>query len=478
MCGVFGAYSKNDYVAEEVYLGLLALQHRGQESAGVAWIDSFGRVNAVKGMGLVYEALDQKVLSKTTVTAAIGHVRYSTAGGSMLQNAQPICANYAQGPVAIAHNGNLTNLDDLRTSLEARGAIFQSTSDTEAILHLVAHQTEKSPLEALLYALDQTRGAFSLVVLLEEGLVAARDPWGFRPLALGKRGDNYYVASESCAFSLIGATLVRDIEPGEVLLINEKGLTSFHLTTESGRGWLCSFEFVYFARPDSVIEGRSVYRARQEMGRRLAMGIGGEGCFSEMNASDADFVAYLPDSGTTAAIGYAEGSGLPFEAAVVRNRYVGRTFIQPTQRVRELGVRIKLSPSEAIFSGKSAILVDDSLVRGTTAGLVVAMIRECDARALHLRISSPPVRYPCYYGIDTPSRGELVAAQHSLEEIASSVGADSLYYLGKEGMIDAIGLPGNSLCTACFDGLYLDERDRESVCGFHNSQILRAENLT
>ncbi|MDR3321885.1 MAG: amidophosphoribosyltransferase [Synergistaceae bacterium] len=461
MCGVFGAYSKSDCVAEEVYLGLLALQHRGQESAGVAWIDGFSRVNVVKGMGLVHEALDQNSLAAANVTAAIGHVRYSTAGGSMLQNAQPICANYAQGPVAIAHNGNLTNLEDLRTSLEARGAIFQSTSDTEAILHLVAHQTGKRPLEALLFALERTQGAFSLVVLLEEGLVAARDPWGFRPLALGKRGDNYYVASESCAFSLLGATLVRDLEPGEVLLINDKGLTSFHLTTNPGRRWLCSFEYVYFARPDSVIEGRSVYRARHEMGRRLARGVGGEGCFTNVSAADADFVAYLPDSGTTAAIGYAEESGLPFEAAVVRNRYVGRTFIQPTQRVRELGVRVKLSPSEEVFSGKGAILVDDSFVRGTTAGRVVAMIRECDARALHLRISSPPVRYPCYYGIDTPSRGELAAAKHSLEEIASSVGADSLYYLGKDEMINAIGLPANSLCTACFDGVYLDD----SPCG-------------
>ncbi|MDR1943875.1 MAG: amidophosphoribosyltransferase [Synergistaceae bacterium] len=465
MCGVFGAFSKTDFVAEEVYLGLSALQHRGQESAGVAWIDSFGRVNSAKGMGLVHEALDQNSLSMTKVTSAIGHVRYSTAGGSMLQNAQPICANYAQGPVAIAHNGNLTNLDELRSILENRGAIFQSTSDTEAILHLVAHQPEKSPLDALRFALGHTRGAFSLVVLLEEGLVAARDPWGFRPLALGKRGDNYYVASESCAFSLLGATLVRDIEPGEILLINDNGLSSTWLQSDSDRRWLCSFEFVYLARPDSVIEGRSVYRARQEMGRRLAKNGGGERCFISGNADDADFVAYLPDSGTTAAIGYAEESGLPFEAAVVRNRYVGRTFIQPTQRVRELGVRIKLSPNQELFSGSSAILIDDSIVRGTTAGLVVSMIRECHARALHLRISSPPVRYPCYYGIDTPSRGDLAAAKQSIEEMAASVGADSLCYLGKEDMIDAIGLPGSSLCTACFDGSYLDDHSAKQEAG-------------
>ena len=466
MCGVFGAFSKTDFVAEEVYLGLSALQHRGQESAGVAWIDDCGRVNSVKGMGLVHEALDQHALSKTKVTSAIGHVRYSTAGGSMVQNAQPICANYAQGPIAIAHNGNLTNLGELRQAMEHRGAIFQSTSDTEAILHLVAHQYEKKPWEALQSALSHARGAFSLVVLLEEGLVAARDPWGFRPLVLGKRGDNYYVASESCVFSLLGATLVRDIEPGEILLISENGLISHRMPVTSKRRWLCSFEFVYLARPDSIIEGRSVYRARQDMGRRLAHNKGGEGCFSGLYGKgpvEADFVASLPDSGTTAAIGYSQESGLPFEAAVIRNRYVGRTFIQPTQRVRELGVRIKLSPSYELFSGSSAILVDDSLVRGTTAGLVVSMIRECNVRALHLRISSPPVRYPCYYGIDTPSTGELAAAKQSLEEIASSVGADSLFYLGKDEMIEAIGLPRETLCTACFDGAYLGETDSSGV---------------
>ena len=464
MCGVFGAYSKTDCVAEEVYLGLMALQHRGQESAGVAWIDGCGRVNVAKGMGLVHEALDQDSLSKTNVTSAIGHVRYSTAGGSMIQNAQPICANYAQGPVAIAHNGNLTNLSDLRSSLENKGAIFQSTSDTEAILHLVAHQPDKRPLDALLGALERVRGAFSLVVLLEDGVVAARDPWGFRPLVLGKRDGNYYISSESCAFSLIGATLVRDIEPGEVLLINENGLTSYRLDSKADRGWLCSFEFVYLARPDSVIEGKSVYKARQEMGRKLARDAGGEGCNVKGDSGAADFVAYLPDSGTTAAIGYAEESGIPFAAAVVRNRYVGRTFIQPTQRVRELGVRIKLSPSQDLFAGHRAILVDDSLVRGTTAGLVVSMIRECNAKELHLRISSPPVRYPCYYGIDTPSRGDLAAAKQSLDDIAASIGADSLSYLSKDEMIEAIGLPGDRLCTACFDGCYLDGPAKRMAC--------------
>ncbi|MDR1915972.1 MAG: amidophosphoribosyltransferase [Synergistaceae bacterium] len=465
MCGVFGAYSARDFVAEDVYLGLSALQHRGQESAGVAWIDENRRVNVVKGMGLVHEALSQSVLANTPVTRAIGHVRYSTSGGSMMQNAQPICANYAQGPVAIAHNGNLTNFLHLRETLESRGAIFQSTSDTEVILHLLAHQSRRRPLDALLRALSEVRGAFSLVVLLEDGLVAARDPWGFRPLALGRRGDNYYVSSESCAFNLLGASFVRDIEAGEVLLINERGLTSYSLpdsskmAENSKRRWFCSFEYVYFARPDSVIEGISVYRARQEMGRLLAKSVSTESSPSGIGVPSVDFVASLPDSGTTAALGYSQESGIPFEAAVVRNRYVGRTFIQPTQKVRELGVRIKLSPSPELFAGRKAVLVDDSIVRGTTAGLVVSMIRECNASEVHLRISSPPVRYPCFYGIDTPSNGDLAAAKNTLEDIARTVGADSLSYLSREDMMKAIGLPPDSLCTACFDGQYLDAPD-------------------
>lgn len=465
MCGVFGAFSKTDFVGEEVYLGLCALQHRGQESAGVAWIDADRRINVSKRMGLVHEALDQERLARTPATAVIGHVRYSTSGAPLLQNAQPIAANYAQGPVAVAHNGNITNFEALRDMLENRGSIFQSTCDSEAILHLLAHQPQRRPLEALQRALAGVRGAYSLVVLLEEGLVAARDPWGFRPLSLGRRGDNYYVASESCAFSLLGASFVRDIEPGEVLLINERGLTPYKLPTPPEHRRLCAFEFVYLARPDSVIEGVSVYRARQEMGRRLACGTSGECVLSEReDASGADFVASLPDSGTTAALGYAQASGLPFESAVVRNRYVGRTFIQPTQRVRELGVRIKLSPSEELLRGKRAVLVDDSLVRGTTAGLVVSMIRSCGTAAIHLRISSPPVRYPCYYGIDTPSKGDLAAAAQSLAEIARHVGADTLCYLSKEDMIGAIGLPASELCTACFDGDYLDEPGADASC--------------
>lgn len=465
MCGVFGAYSERDNVAEEVYLGLSALQHRGQESAGIAWINGDRRINLRRGMGLVHEALKQEQLATLHARTVIGHVRYPTAGASMPQNAQPLCANYAQGPVAIAHNGNLTNFRELRDALENRGAIFQSTCDTEAILHLLAHQPRRRPLEALHRALGQARGAFSLVVLLEEGLVAARDPWGFRPLALGRRGGNWYVSSESCAFHLLGVEFVRDIEPGEVLLINEAGLSSHCLPERADRRRLCSFEYVYLARPDSVIEGRSVYKARKEMGRRLAREDGEELILSQAAGAGADFIAPMPDSGTTAALGYAQEAGLPFESAVVRNRYVGRTFIQPTQRVRELGVRIKLNPSPELFAGKRVVLVDDSIVRGTTAGLVVAMIRECKTTAIHLRISSPPVRYPCFYGLDTPSSRDLAAANYSLGEIADSVGANSLRYLSKEEMIEAIGLPQEKLCTACFDGDYLDEPPRSECRG-------------
>lgn len=464
MCGVFGAYSKTDFVGEDMYLALQALQHRGQDSAGVAWIDSEHHVNVIKRMGLVHEALDQNELAQSDARAMIGHVRYPTTGRAMIQNAQPIGANYAHGPVALAHNGNITNYDSLRKELEQRGAIFQSRCDSEVILHLMSHQTERSPFDALRRALETTRGAYSLVVMLEEGLVAARDPWGFRPLSLGRRGDNYYVTSESCAFTLLGVTFIRDVEPGEILLINDNGLTSFKMKQPKEHRRLCSFEFVYIARPDSVIGGVSVYEARKEMGRRLAKNDGGEMVLSAERASDADLVTTLPDSGTTAALGYAQASGLFYEGAVVRNRYVGRTFIQPTQRVRELGVRVKLSPSEELLRGKSVVLVDDSIVRGTTAGRVVSMIRDCGARAIHLSISSPPVRYPCYYGIDTPSRGELAAAKMSLEEIARGVGADTLRFLSCEDLVGAIGIPKDELCTACFDGDYLGDEPGYS-CG-------------
>ncbi len=454
MCGVFGAYSQSGTaVLEDIYLGLCALQHRGQLSAGVAWIDG-GSVHIKKGLGLVHEALSQSELAKIGTHTAIGHVRYATAGGTRPENSQPLGANYAQGPIAIAHNGNLTNAVALSSYLANRGAIFQTSCDTETIIQLMAHQPGTVQLEALETALSKIKGAYSLAVLLNDCLIAARDPWGFRPLVLGRRDDTYFVASESCALDIIGAELVRDVEPGEILVIDRRGIISRKLPKEAQRHHHCSFEYVYFARPDSVIDGRSVYSARKRLGSCLAKSCG---CPREA------VVAGMPDSGTLAALGLAEEAGMDFEAGVVRNRYVGRTFIQPTQRVREAGVKIKLNPQPGIFDGKEAVIVDDSLVRGTTAGRIISMIRESGAERVPMRIASPPVRYPCYYGIDTPSSEELIAAQMDIPELCEKIGADSLRYISCEELCEAIGLPRGELCTACFDGNYLEEEDDQSL---------------
>jgi amidophosphoribosyltransferase len=450
MCGVFGAFAQKDkLLLEDIYLGLFALQHRGQEAAGVAWIGPDGMLQSFKGMGLVHEALDQKRLSQIAARGAIGHVRYSTSGASIITNAQPLAANYAKGPVAISHNGNITNAEGIRLNLENRGAIFQSTTDTEVIIHLMAHQSHKAPLDALIDALERLNGAYSLAVLFKDALVAARDPWGFRPLVLGRRDDTYYVASESCALDLIRAEVIRNIEPGEVVVINDDGLSSLRIPLKAKRHYFCSFEYVYFARPDSIIDGRCVYIARKEMGRRLA---------AASPCSRAQLVTDMPDSGTIAATGYADASGLPYERTIVRNRYVGRTFIQPTQKVRELGVQIKLNPMREVIDGKPLVVVDDSIVRGTTVAKVVSMMRKCGAREIHMRISSPPVRFPCYYGIDTPTRQELAAARFaSLEDLKSSIEVDSLAYLKESDLVAAIGMPRDELCLACFNGEYLEE---------------------
>lgn len=454
MCGVFGAYSQSgSAVLEDIYLGLCALQHRGQLSAGVAWIDG-GSVHIKKGLGLVHEALSQSELAKIEAHTAIGHVRYATAGGTRPENSQPLGANYAQGPIAIAHNGNLTNAVALSSYLANRGAIFQTSCDTETIIQLMAHQPGTVQLEALETALSKIKGAYSLAVLLNDCLIAARDPWGFRPLVLGRRDDTYFVASESCALDIIGAELVRDVEPGEILVIDRRGIISRKLPKEAQRHHHCSFEYVYFARPDSVIDGRSVYSARKRLGSCLAKSCG---CPREA------VVAGMPDSGTLAALGLAEEAGMDFEAGVVRNRYVGRTFIQPTQRVREAGVKIKLNPQPGIFDGKEAVIVDDSLVRGTTAGRIISMIRESGAEKVHMRIASPPVRYPCYYGIDTPSSEELIAAQMDIPDLCEKIDADSLRYISCDELCEAIGLPRGELCTACFDGNYLEEEDDQSL---------------
>ncbi|MEG1823227.1 MAG: amidophosphoribosyltransferase [Cloacibacillus sp.] len=455
MSGIFGAYSaKGKPVLEEVYLGLYALQHRGQESAGIAWTED-GRVASAHGVGLLHNAIDQQKLADEKASCAIGHVRCVPLESSQLQNVLPICANYARGPVAIAHDGLVTNLAELTEQLEQRGAIFQSSTNSEAVLHLMAQRSHMQPVDALVDSLKRLEGSYAIAVLLEDAFVAARDPYGFKPLVLGERDGVYYAASESCALDIVGAKLLRDVEPGEIVVINSKGLTSLRVRQEKcGRCMHCSFEYVYTARPDSIIDGRSVYETRKEMGRRLAL---------KSPCGDADLVAGMPDSGTISAIGYAHAARTPFEMGVVRNRYVGRTFIQPTQKVRELGVKIKLNPIEEVFNGKKAVIVDDSIVRGTTAERVVAMIRNCGAAEVHLRIASPPVLHPCRYGIDTRKQETLAAVRMTLDELCRKVGADSLDYLTEEDLTESIGLPADKLCTACFSGKYLED-DKQEKC--------------
>lgn len=447
MSGIFGAYSAaGKTVLEEVYLGLYALQHRGQESAGIAW-NCGGHVASARGMGLLHNAIDQRQLSQEHAPCAIGHVRYVPIESSQLHNVLPICANYSRGPVAIAHDGLITNRDELARHLESRGAIFQSTTNSETILHMMAQKSHMEPIDALVDALKKLEGSYAITVLLEDALVAARDPYGFKPLVIGEKDGNYYAASESCALDIVGARLLRDVEPGEIVVINSRGMKSLRVRHEKcGVCMRCSFEYVYTARPDSIIDGRSVYEARKEMGRRLAR---------KGTCPKADLVAGMPDSGTISAIGYAQASAIPFEMAVVRNRYVGRTFIQPTQKVRELGVKIKLNPIAGLFKDKRAVIVDDSIVRGTTAERIVSMIRNCGAGEVHLRIASPPVLHPCRYGIDTRKQESLAAVRMTLDELRVKVGADSLDYLTEEDLIAAIGLPENKLCTACFSGKYL-----------------------
>ena len=450
MSGIFGAYSKSGKsVLEEVYLGLYALQHRGQECAGIAWSEG-GRIEAAKGMGLLHNAIEQKCLTEKNAPCAIGHVRYTPLPGSQLHNVLPVGANYARGTVAVAHDGLITNLKELTSQLEKQGAIFQSSTDSEAIIHLMAHKSHMQPLDAFIDSLRKIKGSYAVIVLINGTLVAARDPWGFKPLVIGERDGNYYAASESCALDIVGAKLIRDVEPGEIAVIDERGIRNLRLNHECCRGMRCSFEYVYTARPDSIIDGRSVYEARKEMGRLLA---------EQAPCTAAEITAGMPDSGTIAAVGYAERSGIPFEMGVVRNRYVGRTFIRPTQKVRELGVKIKLNPISEVFDKKKAVVIDDSIVRGTTAERVVSMIRDSGASEVHLRIASPPVLHPCMYGIDTRKEETLAAVRMTIPELCRKVGADSLEYLSEDNLTKAIGLPDDQICTACFTGKYLDETD-------------------
>jgi amidophosphoribosyltransferase len=441
-CGLFGVFGHVD-AARLTYLGLYALQHRGQESAGIVTSDG-QRLRLEKGMGLVSDVFTEPRMDALPGDRAMGHVRYSTAGDTIGANAQPIVIDCHRGPIALAHNGNLVNAPLLRHELEAAGSIFQSTSDTEVILHLYARSHREKLEDAIAASLSKVMGAFSLLFLTPDSLVAARDPWGFRPLVIGQLGQATVVASETCALDLIDATFVRDVEPGEVVVIDKAGLRSFHpFPPEPVRQ--CIFEHVYFARPDSLVFGRNVLATRAAMGRQLA----------RESPADADIVVPVPDSGMGAALGYAEESGLPFQWGLIRNHYVGRTFIEPRQSIRSFGVKIKLNPVRSVLEGRRVVLIDDSIVRGTTSRKIVGMVREGGAREVHLRISSPPTTGPCYYGIDTPTREELIAANHSVEEIRQWVGADSLAYLSQEGLLASVGdQPGQRHCTACFSGRY------------------------
>ncbi|MBE3573408.1 MAG: amidophosphoribosyltransferase [Moorella humiferrea] len=441
-CGIFGVYAPGKDVARLAYYGLFALQHRGQESAGIAVSD--GRHIAVhKGMGLVAEVFNQDNLRALKGNIAIGHVRYSTTGASSLVNAQPLVFRYLKGMLAIAHNGNLTNAGPLRQELGARGSIFQSSTDSEVIVNLIARYSQESIEEALLRCQNDLEGAYSLVVMTDDRLIGVRDPFGVRPLCLGKMGEAWVLASESCALDTIGAEFCRDVEPGEILIIDSGGVRSLR-GRRAPHSAHCIFEYVYFARPDSVLDGRAVNLVRRELGRNLAR---------EYRVA-ADIVIPVPDSGTAAAAGYAEAAGLPFVEGLMKNRYVGRTFIQPTQEMRDLGVRLKLNPIKSILKDKRVIIIDDSIVRGTTSRRIVAMLRQAGVREVHLLSASPPVLYPCYYGIDTSARGELIAAQYSLEDIRRYIGADSLYYLSLEGLFQSVGGNGENFCAACFSGDY------------------------
>lgn len=447
MCGIFGIEGRegsgaHDDAANLVYLGLYALQHRGQESTGIVSWDG-RRMSLERGMGHVAEVFPAEVLARLPGRRALGHTRYSTAGSSVLANAQPIVVRTSMGSIGIVHNGNLTNAVALRRRLEAEGSIFQTTSDTEVILHLMARNPREDVVESLMVALAEVDGAYSLLLITEQGLIAARDPYGFRPLAMATLDGAVCFGSESCAFDLLGASFDRELSLGEVVRARDGRLDSFKVP-RGGSPRRCAFEHVYFARPDSVVFGDSVAEVRQELGAQLAR---------EAPAA-ADIVVPVPDSGLFAALGYSRESGLPFEFGMTRNHYVGRTFIEPRQSIRNFGVKVKLNPVRPIIEGKRVVLIDDSIVRGTTSRKIVRMMREAGAAEVHLRISSPPTAWPCYYGIDTPRRSELIAATHSLEEIRGFVEAETLAYLSLEGMLASLGGDRSTYCTACWSGDY------------------------
>ena len=440
--GVFG----HPEAANMVYLGLYALQHRGQESSGI--VSSDGKVLVShRQMGLVADIFKEEVIKRLEGASAIGHNRYSTTGQSHIKNAQPFVVEYVQGPIAISHNGNLVNAGVLRDELEASGSIFQSTSDTEVIIHLIATSRETTLMGRIVEALSRARGAYSLLFLTLDRMIAARDPMGFRPLVLGEfksgRTRGFVVASETCALDLIEAQYLREVEPGEIITFGPKGMESLKPFPPAPHA-KCIFEYIYFARPDSNLYGRNVYLVRKELGRQLA----------RENGVEADLVTPVPDSGVPAAIGYAEESGLPLEFGLIRNHYVGRTFIEPQESIRHFGVKIKLNAQREVLEGKRVVVVDDSIVRGTTSRKIVRMLRDAGAKKVHMRISSPPTTGPCYYGIDTPTRSELIASSSSVEEIRKFIDADSLCYLSHEGMYGFLDGRTQGFCDACFSGNY------------------------
>lgn len=439
-CGVIGVISQTD-AARSVYYGLYALQHRGQASAGIA-VNEDGKIDCVKGQGLVADVFDEKNINQLKGKIAIGHVRYASEGEDKLYNAQPLVAKFKHGTIALAHNGNLVNSESIREMLEDSGVIFQTTIDSEAILNLLARNYQRGLEAAIKNTMSLVKGAYALVLTTEDSLIGIRDPHGLRPLCLGKTEDGYALASESCALDTIGAEFIRDIEPGEVIIINQEGVQSIESNNWCQKN-LCVFELIYFARPDSKIDDVSVYKFRKEAGRVLA----------RQGKIDADVIIPVPDSGIPSAVGFAEESGIPYSEGLVKNRYIGRTFIQPTQEGRENAVRIKLNVLRENIAGKRVVLVDDSIVRGTTMTHLVEMIRKAGAKEVHVCIASPPVAYSCYFGIDTPYREYLIGATMSNQEICEFIGADSLNYLSLEGIAQAAGRT-EGFCQACFDGKY------------------------
>jgi amidophosphoribosyltransferase len=440
-CGVFGVFNHPE-AANMAYLGLYALQHRGQESNGIAASDG-QQLRVTRGMGYVADTFDSTALARLDGTQAIGHVRYSTAGESKLLNAQPILIDCTHGQIAICHNGNLVNGGDLREELGRAGSIFQSSSDTEVVLHLYARSRAGSVEDRVVESVKQIQGAFSLLLLTKDRLVAVRDPHGFRPLALGRLDDGFVVCSETCAMDLIGATYVRDVEPGEVLVLSAAGLRSIKPFPPAPLSH-CVFEHVYFSRPDSHVFGKSVNEVRTNLGRILA----------RESRVDADVVVPVPDSGVCAATGYADGAGIPLRMGLIRNHYVGRTFIQPQSSIRHFGVKVKLNPVKSILDDRRVVLVDDSIVRGTTSRKIVGMVRAAGAREVHVRISCPPTISPCFYGVDTPRRSELIGATHTIEEIRQFLEADSLSYLSHDGLMEAVGVGPTGYCSSCYTGHY------------------------